>query len=359
MRLNFLEVCLSPDLGGLELFARDTFEFLKTKTSCKIAVAQGTKLENSVAPEDTFVLKRSKFFPLKPALKLAKYIDANSIDVVHFHWTKDIVTLVLAKLLSRKKPKLFQSRHMNMTRFKDDFYHRWLYKNIDTIHAVTYQLQEQLERFIPQDVRPEIVTLHLGVDELKIDAKKLQTLQQEYALEDKFIVGIVGRIEEAKGQYLLIEALTQLKDLAIKVVIVGAAMDANYLQKLQERVRQLSLEGRVVFTGFTPDVNEHIGLCDVCVLATKKETFGLVVIESMVNRVPVIATNQGGPLEIISDGEDGVFFDRSVDDLAEKIRLLYRERELCKKMGESAYKKVKEQFNKELQMQKLYEVLCS
>lgn len=357
MRLNFLEVCFSPDFGGLELCVVDYFNYFKSKASCKIVVAPNTKLDKNLENEHKFLLKRSKLFSLSQALKLAKYIDENSINIVHFHWTKDIMVVVLAKFFSKTKPKLIQSRHMNMTRFKDDFYHRWLYKNIDIIHAVTHQVQEQLEKFIPKDVRPLIKSIYLGVDEPKLDYEKLKQLKLKYSIDKEFVVGIIGRIEEAKGQYLLIEAISKLIELDIKVLIVGDSMDTEYLSKLKEKVTKLSLEGIVIFTGFTKYINEHIKLCDITVLATKKETFGLVVIESMINKVPVIATDKGGPLEIIEANDSGLFFDRTAKDLSQKIKLVYEDKNLIKRLSLNGYERVKKTFNKEIQMQKIYEVL--
>ena len=130
MGKNILEVCLSPNLGGLELFTFHCYHSFVKKTTCKVVLAPDKKLDKYLKCEDKFYLKRNKFFPFVPALKLAKYIDENNIDIIHFHWTKDMITVVLAKLLSLKKPQIIQSRHMGMTRFKDDIYHRWAYKNI-------------------------------------------------------------------------------------------------------------------------------------------------------------------------------------------------------------------------------------
>lgn len=357
MRLNFLEVCLSPDLGGLELCVVDYLKFFKLKTSCNIVIAPSTKLDKFVKDDDKFLLKANRLFPFLPAFKLAKYIDKNSIDIVHFHWSKDIATVVLAKLLSKKKPKLVHSRHMSMTRFKSDFYHKWLYQNIDIMHAITLQVKEQLERFIPEDIIPKIEMLYLGVSEPIVNHRRVLKLKNSYKLDDFFVVGMVGRIEELKGQYILLEALKKLNFLKIKVLIVGHAMDDEYLLKLKSKVLEYALEDRVIFTGFTKEINEHIKLCDVTVLATKKETFGLVIIESMINRVPVIATNKGGPLEIIEDMKDGLFFDRSAEDLARKIGIFYENSELKIRLSKNGYDKVKKTFNKEVQMQKMYEVL--
>ncbi len=351
---NILELCLAHGLGGLELFVASCYKDFSSKTTCRVVVAPGTKLDNYLENTDKFYIKRNKFFPFIPALRLAKYIDEYDIDIIHFHWTKDSITAVLAKLISKKKPKLVQSRHMRMTRFKDDFYHRWLYENIDMIHAVTLQVKEQLEKFIPLDIQPKIEMVYLGVEASSIDEEKVLQLKREYKTEDKFVVGIVGRIEKGKGQYKVIEAISNLQDLDLKVLIVGSAMNEDYLEELQQKVFHLGLEDKVIFTGFTKYVNEHMKLFDVNVLATENETFGLVIIEAMANNSAVIATNKGGPLEIIKDEVNGLLFDGSSKDLSKKIQRVYENKNLLENIARNGYNSVKEKFDFEVQMKSLY-----
>jgi glycosyltransferase involved in cell wall biosynthesis len=354
---NILEFCLSPDLGGLELFMVNCYENFKEKTNCKVVVAEGKKLDGHIDDEHKIHLKRNKFFPLVPALKLAKIIDEHEIDMIHFHWTKDIATVVLGKLLSRRKPQIMQTRNMTMTRFKDDVYHKWLYKNVDIMHAVTYQVKEQLEKFIPQEVRPRIEMVYMGTEELNIDPNRVEELSAKYDLAESFVVGIVGRIEEGKGQYLVIEAMERLKEFDIKVLIVGHTMDEVYLSELKERVNSSGLEEKVIFTGFTREVDTFMQLFDINVLATPQETFGLVVIEAMMNKVCMIATNKGGPLEIIENGKDGLLFNRTSEDLAAKIKWLYKDRAYKERMSLAGYKTAKEKFESKEQLQKLFEVI--
>lgn len=354
---NILEFCLSPDLGGLELFMVSCYQQFQEQGQCHVMIAPQKKLDNFLEIDTKYYLKRNKFFPILPAIKLAKFIDKCQIDIIHFHWTRDIATVVLAKILSKRKPKVVQSRHMTMTRFKSDVYHKWLYNNIDMIHAVTFQVKEQLEKFIPLAIRPKVEVVHLGCKEPQIDTVKKSELQALYGLDGYFVVGMVGRIEEGKGQYLLLEAIAQLKGLNIKVLIVGHTMDEDYLNVLKHQIKTLGIENQIVFTGFTKEVNEHIGLCDVTVLATPKETFGLVIIESMINQVPVIATNNGGPLEIIEDGQDGLLFNRSSEDLASKIKMMYENNTLKEQLALNGYKKAKTMFNLEIQLEKLYKVM--
>jgi glycosyltransferase involved in cell wall biosynthesis len=260
-------------------------------------------------------------------------------------------------MISKRKPKVIQSRHMTMTRFKDDFYHRWLYKNIDLIHAVTNQVKEQLIKYIPQEVRPSIEMIYLGVDEPVVNNHTVEELKKEYCLEDAFVVGIIGRIEEGKGQHLVIEAISKLKKLNIKALIVGSSMDESYLSELKKKVKDLGIEDKIIFTGFTKEINEHMQLCDVTVLATQNETFGLVVIESMVNKIPVIATNNSGPLEIIDNETDGLLFNHTSKDLMLKLELIYNDSNFKNKLSMNAYKKIEINFNKATQMKKTYKII--
>ena len=354
---NILELCLADGLGGLEMFVASCYKEFAKYTTCKIVVAPKSKLDNYLEVDDKFDLKRNKLFQIVPALKLAKYIDDNDIDIIHFHWTKDIVTAVLAKILSKKKPKLVQSRHMDMTRFKDDFYHKWLYKNIDMIHAVTYQVKAQLEKFIPQTVRPCIEMIYLGTEIPNVDTKQVELLKEKYNLRDEFVVGIVGRIEKQKGQYKVLEAIAKLKELNIKAFIVGSAMENSYIKELQQKAKELEVDDKVVFTGFTKQIPEYMQLFDVNILATENETFGLVIIEAMANKIPVIATNKGGPLEIIEDGFNGLLFDGSIEQLSQKIQQLYMNKDLQYNLKLNAYKTVQEKFLKSIQLKKLFDLL--
>jgi glycosyltransferase involved in cell wall biosynthesis len=353
MNQKILEVCLSPGLGGLELFTLHCHNYFSQKGECHIVVAPDKKLDKYIKDTDKLYIKRNKFFPFIPSYKLAKYIDERDIDVLHFHWNRDMITVVLAKILSTKKPSIILSRHMGMTRFKDDFYHRWLYKHISTIHAVSRQVQEQLIKYIPSSVRPNIDLIYLGVSPKK--ESDPFSLKNKYKLKDEFIVGIIGRMQEGKDQHIVIEAISKLKDLNIKLFIIGEAMDEQYLQKLHHMCEEMDLEERVIFTGFTKEADAYMQLCDITVLATKNETFGLVIIESMANGTPVIATDRGGPLEIINDGVDGLLYDGSSEDLSKKIQRLYTDKLFKEKLALNSLKKVSKQFDRETQLEKLYQ----
>ncbi|MDY0121037.1 MAG: glycosyltransferase family 4 protein [Sulfurimonas sp.] len=360
---KILELCLSPDSGGLELYMIRASLYLQHKTEVVSVINKKGKLSSYYDESQSIVLmkKPSIFSLIFVAKKLASIIDKHSVDVIHAHWTKDLPLVVMAKRFSKRKPALVQTRNMTMTRFKNDFYHRWLYKNIDLMLPVTHQVKDQLEKFIPQGARPMIKMLYMGADVPKhIDEEQKEQLRLLYGVKRKFIVGIVGRIKKEKGQYLVIDAVAKLLDKGheAQALIVGHAMSDEYLQELQADVAKRGLQEHVIFTGFTTEAQKLMQLCDCLVLATERETFGLVLIEAMACGVCVLGTNNAGPLEIIDDNQTGLLFEKnSSDAMAEKIESLLLDEEFKKKLAFAGQKKALERFNATTQFEKLNEIL--
>lgn len=366
MTKNLLELCLSPDLGGLELYMVRSAKALAESFNVLSVINTESKLEQYYQDTQYDYLKipRKRSFSFSTARKLAKIIDEKDIDIIHMHWTKDLPVAVMAKVLSKKRPKLVQTRNMTMTRFKDDFYHRFLYKHMEMILPVTHQVAEQINKFIPESIRPKVEVLYMGSDKPEILAgEEINTYKQEIGVSDAdFVIGMVGRIEETKGQYLLIEAAERLKesDTPAKIVFVGHAMEESYQRKLEVMVKEKVLQEQISFLGFTKNPHRFMQACDVVVLATKCETFGLVVIEAMQVGSVVVATNQCGPLEIIEDGKSGLLFKQGDSrDLAEKLSYLHKNRSKCKEIAKNGQERVERLFSNDKQFKRLGEVLNS
>jgi len=359
-----MQFCLSPNLGGLELYFYRLSKYLNSKTKITMIVNKKSdiinKLRNANIEYYDFE-RKSTFSVLCNAKKIAKIIDKNKIDLIHVHWTKDIPLAVLSRLLSKRKPKLVQTRHMAMTRFKNDFYHKFLYKNIDTIIAVTNEVKDQVYKYISSEFRPKIIRSYIGAEKIrKIDLKKHGELSKKYTIEDYFTIGIFGRIEKEKGQYLLIEAIKKLKKnkLKIKVLIVGHAMSEKYLNELKEDVKKFKLQDNILFTGFTNEVQNIMQICDLVVLTTNKETFGLVLIEAMQAGIAVLASNKGGPTEIIENNIDGLLFkSMDIDDLTDKINYLSCNKEERNLLANEGRKKAEIKFNDIVQFDEVVKIL--
>jgi L-malate glycosyltransferase len=352
---KILELSLSPDLGGLELYMMRASCYLSEHGECISVINEKGKLKSYYENSSYryFTLKRRNvLFSWLSARNLARIIDDEAVDILHLHWTKDLPVAIMAKLLSKRKPKVVQSRHMRMTRFKADIYHRFLYRNLDMMLAVTQQVKLQIEKFIPSEIRPKVEVLYIGAEQPEIITDEEKKSRRELLGAGKsFLVGIVGRIELTKGQRLVLEAVKKLsrKGIDARALIVGHAMDEGYLKRLQDDYSDIG-----IFTGFTREAQTMMQLCDVMVLATDNETFGLVLIEAMMCGVCVVASDSGGPLEIIDDGINGLLFKTfDSDDLADKLMRLQHESELRENLASAGKQKAMDLF----ESQKQFEIL--
>lgn len=361
-KINLLELCLSPDLGGLELYMVRAAKALNESMNVISVINPLGKLEqyykDTSYPYITLA-KNSNIVMFLAARKLSRIIDENNIDVVHLHWTKDIPIAVMAKLFSVRKPKLVQTRNMTMTRFKNDFYHRFLYRNIDLMLPVTHQVADQINTFIPQEVRPKVEVLYMGSDQPELlDDNAVNALRDELGMNGQFVVGMVGRINEAKGQHLLIQAVAMIDDVSVHAYFVGHEMEKGYIDHLKDIADNLGVSERVHFLGFMKNPHHFYQVCDTVVLASKRETFGLVLIEAMQVGTAVIGSNSGGVVEIIDDGENGLLFEAlNAGSLAEKIEYLIKNDKYRKDIAHSGQEKCRNKFSNSVQFKILGEIL--
>lgn len=139
----------------------------------------------------------------------------------------------------------------------------------------------------------------------------------------------VGRVEEVKQFDLLIEAYSNsiLVDRNIKLVIVG---DGSQLSKCKEKVKQLNLEDKVIFEGFSKNPYKYMKQAKFFVLSSKYEGFGLVLVESLACRTPVISFDlQTGPNEIITHEDNGLLVkNQDFDELIKAMNCFENEKDL-------------------------------
>jgi glycosyltransferase involved in cell wall biosynthesis len=159
-------------------------------------------------------------------------------------------------------------------------------------------------------LRHKVRVVHDGIDPRPFDAitpGAITTLRREIGSESSPMIAIFGRLSPWKGQHILLEAISTIH--GAHVVLVGDALfgETAYAEGLKVRARQPDIAGRVHFLGFRRDIPALMRAMDIIVHAsTSPEPFGLVIVEGMLARKPVIATRAGGAMEIIQEGESGM-----------------------------------------------------
>lgn len=154
----------------------------------------------------------------------------------------------------------------------------------------------------------------------------------------------VGRLEKLKGVDILINAVAQLDERDVTLLIVGGdERSAPLKADLLAQALEAGIETTVRFEGAVP--HERLPLyytaADVCVVPSYYESFGLVAVEAMACATPVVASRVGGLVSTVTDGVNGYLIPwRCPEPFAEKLEVLLHNPELRANFGRSARKSV-------------------
>jgi glycosyltransferase involved in cell wall biosynthesis len=361
--MKIATLCLSDGHGGLELYALNCLKhYAEQKIDHVSMVAQNTFLHQQLASNEKiylFTKSRCQPLPYKNAKKLAYCLEQEKPDILHIHWGKDLALAALAKKISRHKPILIYSRHMAIKHDKHDFYHRWLYKEVNCLLTITKLLKKEALEKLPLK-STNVALIYLGVAAPPAAIIDRVTFFTEHGLNPTiFTLILLGRIELAKGQELAIRAVALLKQqgIIVQLVIAGHAMQPEYLQTLQQNVNYAKLETQISFIDFVTEPLTLLPIFDALALTTENETFGLALVEAMRCGVAVIGSNAGGVPEIIDDNMTGLLFmPNDAADLAAKISDYQQHPEKRKRLALAGQEKANQQFDKELHFAKLVQL---
>lgn len=169
----------------------------------------------------------------------------------------------------------------------------------------------------------------------------------EYIRKDKGMIQIqksslncimVGTLHKTKGYEDAIQAVSCLVSdrIDVKLFIIGEGLE-DYKKYLLELIGKFKLETHVEFLGYQENPKFFMRQCDVLLMCSKNEAYGLVTLEAMQTGKPVIGSKSGGTLELIIDEFNGLFYTPGdFIELAEKIKYLYLNPNKLQEMGKNA-----------------------
>lgn len=167
-------------------------------------------------------------------------------------------------------------------------------------------------------------------------------VREQLGWQGRPVVGIVGRLQEWKGQNVFLRAAAQVaaRHSEATFAVVGGAVlgwEGDYPERLRRLASELGIADRVHFAGHQDDVYPWFDACDIVVHASFGEPFGLVLVEAMALGKPLVATAAGGPTEIVEDGESGLLVPPGDHEaMATAISRLLDDEGLRQRMGAAA-----------------------
>lgn len=274
---------------------------------------------------------RGLMFKKNAKKALENLIKKEDIDIIHGHY---LFPAGAAAVEVGKKYgiKTYVTAHGSdmFELYKKQSFMRSTIKNVlkdaDVVLAVSNALRHEIIATGVTGIASKTRISWNSVDINKFSSKHEDSFKKEYGLEDKPIVLFVGNLIKRKNVYSLLEA-KKIAQSDYYLVIVG---DGPLFKKLSKKVDEEHIED-VIFTGSRDDVEKIIPSCDVLVLPSFSESFGLVLIEALACGKPVIGSDVGGISEIINDDvgllvnpKDVSSISKSVDEIIndEDLRLV-------------------------------------
>lgn len=208
---------------------------------------------------------------------------------------------------------------------------------LDAAARVIVQTREE-ERLLRLVVRslPPVAIIPPGYSPMPAPPEGATPFRDHFGISGPFVL-FVGRLAPNKGLADLLPAFRALQrdDPAAHLVLVGE--DGGMRASLEARVRGLGLDARVHFLGHVPDESLLAAAyreATFTVLPSEYEAFGLVLLESLAQGTPVIASRVGGIPEFIEDGRSGLLVPPGQEGpLAEAMRRLWADPALARRLG--------------------------
>jgi glycosyltransferase involved in cell wall biosynthesis len=166
------------------------------------------------------------------------------------------------------------------------------------------------------------------------------------------VIACAARLFRGKGQDDVIRALPAIRREfpQVRLLIIGSddrqAMRTSFTEELKTLARDLGVSDSVIFTGQRSDMPALMAVSDVFALPSWEEPFGLVFVEAMAMKKPVVALDNGGAPEVVEHGKSGLLCAPGDDEaLAVNLRGLLRDPALRAQMGEYGRRQAEERFS--------------
>ena len=264
-------------------------------------------------------------------------------DIYHAQWIFSGLSAVLGQKIHRK-PIILTVRGSDLNLARGRFFTalvKYIFRRVTMITTVSEALHEKmLSLGGPPD---KVHTIPNGIDcQIFRPLSKDKLREILHLPPERKIVIWIGRFVTIKGVEFLIESIPEVleNEPTTFFVLVGTG---ELKEQIQTQVQQMGMTESVLFTGKIPTENIPLWLnaADIFVLPSLNEGRPNVILEAMACEVPVVATQVGGILEIVKDGENGFLVpSKNSSILAKRLLTLLKDASLCIQMGKTGRKMI-------------------
>lgn len=370
MKISF--IITSTGWGGLEM---NTLKLAKSLRTKGFEITLITRVDSSIflrssSDFDSIVLinkSRFKYFNFISSYTIYKALKEFGIGQVMVFDNRDIDVIAWTKKIFFKSLVVIYQQHMQIGVKKRDLIHSIRFSAIDYwICPLNYLRNEVIEK--TRFAATKIKVIPIGTEVQKFVKPKLskEEARKNLNISSKcLLLGIIGRISEKKGQLFVIESIMKLREKGhnVELLIYGSPTINDpdcqrYYDSICAKIKENNLENIVHFIEHKDDTLPFYCATDVFVLASHGETYGMVTIEAMLTKTPVIATRSDATMEMLDHGRNGLLFDyKNHEMFCEKFSLLIKNKMETERMINRAYIGAIEKYDHNKEVQEVINIL--
>ncbi len=296
---------------------------------------------------------------------LAKFLNDESVDILHTHLFYSGLIGVLTKRLRRKTIVALMRHHTSVVRMLGTRFHvaadRWMAEQADHLLTVSNAAKAYMLD-VDHIRRDDIEVVHLGFDfdQMSPSAEDRLRVRREFAFaDDDFVIGYVANFARGKGHIQLIDAFEKMvRDIPnAKLFFAGR----GELSEVTAAAGKFPAD-KVVFAGWQSNISACLNAMDLFVQPSLSEAFSQVLIEAMGVGLPVVATDVGGASEVIENGVNGLLIEPdNIDAISDAVTGLYKNAGGRKSVAVAGMASVRTRFTSEQMVERqfdLYESWC-
>ncbi|MFW9873689.1 MAG: glycosyltransferase family 4 protein [Candidatus Thorarchaeota archaeon] len=303
---------------------------------------------------------------LRQIKMLKKYIEKSKIDILHSHGYKTDFIGIILKYLLGTHVKIVTTQHGWITNnLKQTLYMKLDQFALRLFDGSIFVSKDMVDKYrIKNNRLRNMRIIHNAIvigDYQKLERKESMRREIGIKKEDK-VIGVVGRLSYEKGCNDLIDAFIQIKKMIKNVCIVFVG-DGPLLDTLKKKVKRNNCENEVYFVGHQKTVQPYYEAFDMLASLSSTEGLSNVILEALVNRLPIIATDVGGNREIIDHEYSGLLVKYGQkEQYVKEIKRIICDEELGNYLGTNGFKTILKRFafnRRMINVENIYEKIMS
>lgn len=382
MKVLFLADSFLPHAGGSRVYYFNLYQHLAATCSDQITILTKKvpgweEFDERLSTQSLRIVRQGKPLPnwkyhhlpkiVPPLVGSLRLIYRERIDLMHCGdlYPPGMIGLALKRMGGVPYLAFCHGEEITQTdcrRYQPIVRNR-IYQEADAVVAASSFAVENLLRIgIPGS---QIHKITPGVDcERFLPTAPRQDLIDQFSLQDKAVLLTVSRLVPRKGHRVALQAIAKIlaEQPSLRYLIVGRGPEEENLRRFSV---ELGLSGVVHFVGYVPEeeLPDYYNLCHLFVMPNGKqpggdiEGFGMVFLEANACGKPLIGGRSGGSAEAVLHGITGFLVNpEDVDELAEALKTLLRNPELCQSFGMAGLRRARAEFGWRSRAEALHQI---